>query len=97
VAVLALSGSGLVEDHRLAGDLVRQFVTVQAGHIDVSTIERIRRLFVVIKLRRFPTCGIMTTRAISGILARDKLIGVYVLMAPRAELRCRFVIDVLQS
>ena len=61
VTIFALVGSGLIENHRLVGNLACFFMTIQAGHVDVRTIEGVGRLFVVVKLRRFPTCRVMTT------------------------------------
>lgn len=61
VTILALCGSRIVNDYRLAGYFARQLMAVQARHIAVSAIERILRLFVVVKLRWLPTHGVVTT------------------------------------
>ncbi len=86
MTVFALGRSRLVDNHRLAGHFACQFVTVQARHIDVRTIERIPRLFVVIKLRWLPTRVIVATRAVRGIRPAGKLIVMRILMAPGAHL-----------
>ena len=97
VTILALTGGRLVKDHWFASHFARQFVAGQAGHVAVSTIERIRRPLIVVELSRFPARGVMAARTVGGFRPGGKLISMHVLMAPRAKLRSSCEIYVLQG
>src|ERR1700687_1032440 len=82
MTILARGGSRLIEDYRFSGHFTCQFMAVQARHIPVSTVERILRPLIVVELSRFPTRGVVTTRAVSGFRAGGELGSVRFLMAP---------------
>src|SRR5437879_2082752 len=95
VTIFAKGWGRLVEDHRLAFHFARQFVTVQAGHVTMSAIERISCPLIMVELRWFPAHGVMATRAVGCFRPGGKLVRVHVLVAPGAQLWRGCEIDVL--
>src|ERR1700687_2891842 len=78
MTILARGGCWLVENHYFAGHFTCKFMAVQARHIPVSTVERILRPLIVVELSRFPTRGVVTTRAVGGFRAGYKLGSMHV-------------------
>ena len=97
MAVLTLSGGRFIDDHSLAGHFLGQFVAVQAGDILVGAIEGIPRPRIVIELRGFPACGVMTAGAVGSFRPGSELVRMDVVMAPGAQLRSSCEIHVLQG
>jgi hypothetical protein len=97
VTVFAKRRSRLVEDHRFAFHFMGQFMTVQAGHVTMSAIERIPGPLIMVELRWFPAHSIMATRAVGCFRPGGKLLRVHVLVAPGAQLWRGCEIHVLQG
>jgi hypothetical protein len=95
VAGLALSRRRFVEHNALSLDFTSQFVTIGAGYVAVSALERKWSALVVIEFRRLPPRRIVATRAVGSVFACGELSPMRVAVAAGALLRSRAEIDIL--
>src|ERR1700675_5188694 len=63
VAVLAVFGSGFLEEHLLAFEVAKSFMAIIAAHVLVRAREREGGPFIVVESRGLPPCAIVAIGA----------------------------------
>ena len=84
VAGFALARSRFIEHDALPVHSTREFVTIGAGHVLVSALQRKSCAGVVVEICRLPPTRIVAAGTVGNVLTRAELSPVRILVASRA-------------